>query len=198
MKIRVKIPSEKDPRFKSWARTVDFVKIEYDNAYAFEGDWLRRGNQTELALGTVVLLYDETGSRQKQVSKAEIHRVEESGLSLIMSASGIDWAMQLRDDVAELLQQELPPPDLSDIDTQHLISELLLRVDTSATDYDFRDGMFDVKPCGDCNCIKVVSLELDETQKEQRRKQEALQSAAAKINKIQTIGGQAEELDDEF
>jgi hypothetical protein len=161
MKCRVKLPSEKDPRFKSWAKTVDFVDINHENGYAFEGEWLRRGHSHDLPLGTLVLLYDETGSRQKQVSHAEVHRVEEHGLAgPLLSSSGTDWVLQIRDDVAELLLQELPPPDLSDIETHLLALELLSRVDTTDMEYDFRRDTFGVKAC-DCGrvCIEAVSAE---------------------------------------
>jgi len=160
MKCRVKIPSEKDPRFKSWAKTVDFVDIQHENGYAFEGEWLRRGHSHDLPLGTLVLLYDETGSRQKQVSHAEVHRVEEHGLAgPVLSSAGTDWVLQIRDDVAELLLQELPPPDLSDIETHLLALELLSRVDTDGLAYNFRHDTFGVKVCEGCEhvCIHPVS-----------------------------------------
>lgn len=159
MKVRVKIPSEKDPRFKSWAKSVDFVDDRHSNAYAFEGEWLQRGQQYDLTPGTVVLLYDETGTRQKTVSRAEVHVVSDNDLygPLIM-ASGVDWVMQIRDEVAELLDQEPPPPDLSDVNTEYLIQELLKRVDTTNTNYDFRKLEQTAEVCSDCNCVRIKQI----------------------------------------
>lgn len=158
MKVRVKIPSEKDPRFKSWAKTVDFVEASHINAYAFEGEWLRRGMQYDLPEGTLVLLYDETGTRAKQVANAEVHEVRNNDLyGPVLVAAGVDWVMQIRDDVALLLEQEPPPPDLSDVETQHLIMEILKRCDSPKASYDFKKPEnFELGACGECDCVRII------------------------------------------
>lgn len=158
VRARVKLPSEKDPRLKSWARTVDFVDVNHENAFAFEGEWLKRGHQHDLPIGTLVILYDETGSKNKPVSHSEIHRVEEYGLhGPLLFSQGVDWVMQIRDEVAELLEQEPPPPDLSGISMIELVNELLRRVDTKAADYDYRSGTLAPSMCHDCSCVRITN-----------------------------------------
>ena len=183
----MKLPSEKDPRFKSWAKTVDFVDITHENGYAFEGEWLRRGHSHDLPLGALVLLYDETGSRQKQVSHAEVHRVEEHGLvGPIVSSSGTDWVLQIRDDVAELLLQELPPPDLSGLETHLLALELLSRVDTDGLDYDFRRDVFGVK-VGDSGLVCIYPL--SDTERSAQKLDDVQRAAASVVKKQAAAAG---------
>jgi hypothetical protein len=123
----------------------------------FEGDWLRRGQQYDLSPGTVVLLYDETGTRQKTVSRAEVHIINDHTMfGPIITAAGTDWVMQIRDEVAELLDQEPPPPDLSDVETEYLLQEILKRVDTTNTDYDFKKFKKEAEVCDDCRCVKIL------------------------------------------
>jgi hypothetical protein len=103
-KVIVEIPTATDHRWKSWRRVVERVDRSLTNGYAFEGPWLSGGRKAELEVGTVVLLYDEVGSRAHHEPEVRVARVTEEGkLDVLLQARGKDWALDLRDRVADLL-----------------------------------------------------------------------------------------------
>ena len=112
-KVITTIPEHGDHRFKQWARDISGVDKEKQNAYAFEFDrWLNMGRKEELEVGTHVLLYGEEGSRQYHDPTVRICRVNSDGsLETMIEADGADWVLDIRDDVAELIEK---PSDLEE------------------------------------------------------------------------------------
>jgi len=107
MKKIIEIPELGDERFKRWAKKIDRVDLNHSNGYAFEGQWLQYGRKAELEVGTLILLYREVGSRKNHQPKVTVARVEEDGkLNPILKTLGWNWALDLRDSVAELLAEK--------------------------------------------------------------------------------------------
>jgi hypothetical protein len=133
--VKVRVPSPRDSRFKSWARLITGVDRSRKDGYAFQGPWLRRGRLDELPVQALVLLYDEVGSRRYHHPEVEVLRVQGDGsLAQVeddrgpLRAEGWDWALLLRDRVAALLGAA-PERPLQGMTTQELAQELVLRQD---------------------------------------------------------------------
>lgn len=135
MKAIVTIPSAVNARRRSWAKVLSAVDTTKANGYAFEGEWMRRGERAELPTNSLMLLYDEPGSARNWYPLVRVMRVEEDGtLHEVLSYKGgineRSWALAIRDRVAELLVGEpvaAPEYDLSAIPTDELIAELKRR-----------------------------------------------------------------------
>jgi len=116
-KIRITIPEAEDDRLKSWRKRVVAVDRTKSNGYAFEGEWLRAGRDIELPEGAIVLMFDEVGSRRNHEAHVRVCRVaagavfidtdwrhtEYQGLELVAEATGQNWALDVRDQTAEML-----------------------------------------------------------------------------------------------
>jgi hypothetical protein len=133
--VKIRVPSPRDSRFKSWARLITGVDRSRKDGYAFQGPWLRRGRLDELPVQALVLLYDEVGSRRYHHPEVEVLRVQGDGsLAQVeddrgpLRAEGWDWALLLRDRVAAFLDAA-PERPLKGITTQELAQELVLRQD---------------------------------------------------------------------
>jgi len=133
--VKVRVPSPKDHRFKSWARLITGVDRSRKDGYAFQGPWLRRGRLDELPALALVLLYDEVGSRRHHQPEVEVLQVQGDGsLAQVeddrgpLRAEDRDWALLLRDRVAALLDAA-PERPLKGMTTQELAQELVLRRD---------------------------------------------------------------------
>jgi hypothetical protein len=134
-RVKVSIPPAADLRYKAWAKLVRRVDASRKDGYAFEGPWLRRGRLDELPVGSLVLLYDEAGSRRYHSPSVQVLRVQPDGSLAVVEdaegplcARGWDWALLLRDRLAALLQQERESP-LAHIPTTDLAHELAGRED---------------------------------------------------------------------
>lgn len=107
-KVIVEIPDKFDDRWKSWAKVLAGVDRTKTNGYAFQGEFVKLGRKTELEVGSYVLLYREEGSTKYHRAKVEIVQVKDDGrLETVLYAVGSDWALELRDQVADLLDE--PP-----------------------------------------------------------------------------------------
>jgi len=133
--VKVRVPSPKDHRFKSWARLITGVDRSRKDGYAFQGPWLSRGRLDELPALALVLLYDEVGSRRHHQPEVEVLQVQGDGsLAQVeddrgpLRAEDRDWALLLRDRVAALLDAA-PERPLKGMTTQELAQELVLRRD---------------------------------------------------------------------
>jgi hypothetical protein len=133
--VKVRVPSPRDSRFKSWARLITGVDRSRKDGYAFQGPWLRRGRLDELPALALILLYDEVGSRRHHHPEVEVVQVQEDGSLAqveddrgLLRAEGWDWALLLRDRVAALLDAA-PERPLKGMTTQELAQELVLRQD---------------------------------------------------------------------
>ncbi|MCF8094460.1 MAG: hypothetical protein K9J79_03775 [Desulfobacteraceae bacterium] len=116
MKAIVRIPEARDHRKKSWRKLLEKVDKEQSNGYAFVGSWLRGGDKAELAVGSHVLCYDESGSTKNWHPEITLYRVTESGLEELYQYEGETreraWALGCRDEIAEIIntEQDAPSP----------------------------------------------------------------------------------------
>lgn len=140
MKTIVMIPETEDTRKKSWAKLLNEVDSDKSNGYAFIGDWLRRGERTEVEVGAHILLYDEPGSMKNWYPHIRVLRAEADGsLTEVFNYEGRvaerSWALAVRDQIAAILteqsgtteQESRPEIDLSSVPTEELIAELQRR-----------------------------------------------------------------------
>jgi hypothetical protein len=136
-KVIVGIPAIGDSRFKRWAKLLKGVDRTKTNGFAFLGDWLPLQRKAELEVGSLILLYGEEGSRKYARPVVEVRRVEaDSSLRCLVRVDGPDWALDLRDQVADMLASSgasesapttTPAPDLSGVDDSTLAAELTRR-----------------------------------------------------------------------
>lgn len=127
--IAVDVPEVGDPRLKSWAKVVESVDEAKSSGWAFEGPFIATGGIQDVAVGSVLLVYGERGSRANPRPVASVYTVNpDTTLSHHADASGGAWARTLRDKVAELLSVDLTPPwqemvDLSLVPDEDLLAE---------------------------------------------------------------------------
>ena len=127
--VAVDIPEVGDERLKSWAKVVESVDESKSTGWAFVGAFIATGGIQDVAVGSVVLVYGERGSRANPRPTAAVYTVNaDSTLSHEAEASGQAWARTLRDRVAELVSEELRPavtfPDLTDVPDEVLLAEV--------------------------------------------------------------------------
>ncbi|HJR91405.1 MAG TPA: hypothetical protein VJ938_03100 [Acidimicrobiia bacterium] len=130
--VAVDIPEVGDERLKSWAKVVDSVDETKSSGWAFVGPFIATGGIQDVAAGSVVLVYGERGSRANPRPVATVYTVNaDATLSHEAEATGKAWARTLRDQVAELLANELRPsamlPDLSRVPDEVLMAEVRRR-----------------------------------------------------------------------
>jgi len=108
-KVITTIPTHGDSRFKQWARDLTGVDTLETNAYAFEFDqWLEMGRKHELEVGSHILLYGEQGSHQYHDPHVKVCRVNKDGSleTIIEEEENPDWALDIRDEVDEILNKD--------------------------------------------------------------------------------------------
>lgn len=131
--MAVDVPEVGDARLKSWAKVVQAVDETKSSGWAFEGEFIATGGIQDVAVGSVVLVYGERGSRANPRPKAAVYTVNpDATLSHHADAGGGAWARTLRDKVAELLSEDLQPPwpemvDLSLVPDEALLEEVRRR-----------------------------------------------------------------------
>ncbi len=100
-----------DERRKNWAKVVHNVDPSKANGWAYEGDFIAVGGIQDIAIGSVVLVYGERGSRSNPVPEAAVFTANGDGtLSRHFEARGRAWARTLRDDVERLLDDAVDRP----------------------------------------------------------------------------------------
>lgn len=131
--VKVSIPAPADSRWRSWGKLVEGVDRRRKDGNAFRGPWVRRGRLEELPAGSLVLLYDQVGSRRHHRPTARVMRVEGDGRLAPahdgqgpLEAQGWDWALLLRDRVAALLEEARWRP-LQGVATHEPVRELACR-----------------------------------------------------------------------
>ena len=136
MKKIVMIPETLDDRNKCWRKLLAEVDREQSNGYAFIGEWLREGERAEVEIGSLILCYDETGSRKYRRPEVRVFKVVESGLEEVYHWEGNfgerSWALAVRDDIADILteargQEPEEGSLLANISDEELIAELRRR-----------------------------------------------------------------------
>lgn len=125
--VAVDIPLVGDERLKSWAKVVDSVDETKTSGWAYVGEFIATGGIQDVAVGSVVLVYGEKGSRGNPRPQAAVYTVNaDATLTHHADASGRAWARTLRDKVVELLSEELIPPWQDLVDVSLIPDEALL------------------------------------------------------------------------
>lgn len=125
--VAVDIPLVGDERLKSWAKVVDSVDETKTSGWAYVGEFIATGGIQDVAVGSVVLVYGEKGSRANPRPQATVYTVNaDATLTHHADASGRAWARTLRDKVVELLSEELIPPWQDLVDVSLIPDEALL------------------------------------------------------------------------
>ena len=107
-KVIITVPKVGDRRFKQWAKLVKSVDTSKTNGYAFEGNFLTPGRKAEVETG-ILIVYGEEGSRANRKPVVAVVRVkEDASLEEILRVYGMDWVLEIRDKVAELVAQSKP------------------------------------------------------------------------------------------
>ena len=105
-KIIAVVPAADRWGHRHWARHVTSVDTTKTNGFAFDGEWLRVGGKAELPVGAIVLAYSEAGGRRKPCPIAKLFRLAANGdFEVAAEAQGEDWALDLRDKAAALVNQ---------------------------------------------------------------------------------------------
>lgn len=105
--VAVDVPEIGDARLKSWAKVVQAVDETKSSGWAFEGEFIATGGIQDVAVGSVLLIYGERGSRANPRPLASVYSVNpDATLSHHAEASGGAWARTLRDAVADLVSGE--------------------------------------------------------------------------------------------
>lgn len=130
--VAVDIPEVGDTRLKSWAKVIESVDETKSSGWAFEGHFIATGGIQDVAVGSVVLVYGERGSRANPRPMASLYTVNaDSTLSHRADADGGAWARTLRDKAVELLSSELVSPwasiDLTVVPDDELLAEVRRR-----------------------------------------------------------------------
>jgi hypothetical protein len=126
--VAVQVPMLGDERGKHWAKVVTAVDTGRSSGWAYQGDFVSDGGIQDLPAGSVLLVYGERGSRSSPVSEARVYTVNGDGtLTHQGGASGRAWARTLRDTIAALLDQPLPPSNALDVATDRELAEELER-----------------------------------------------------------------------
>lgn len=107
--VAVEIPQLGDARLRHWAKVVSFVDVSKSDGWAFEGEFIADGGIQDVPAGSVILVYGEKGSRGSPNSLAAAFIANADGtLSRHAESSGRAWARTIRDEVAELLERDVP------------------------------------------------------------------------------------------
>lgn len=127
--VAVEVPEVGDARLKSWAKVVESVDETKSTGWAFEGPFIATGGIQDVAVGSVLLVYGEKGSRANPRPVASVYTVNaDTTLSHHADGRGGAWARTLRDKVVELLSEDLTPPwhqmvDLGLVPDEDLLAE---------------------------------------------------------------------------
>lgn len=125
--VAVDIPLVGDERLKSWAKVVESVDETKTSGWAYVGEFIATGGIQDVAVGSVVLVYGEKGSRANPRPQAAVYTVNaDATLTHHADASGRAWARTLRDTVVGLLSEELIPPWHDLVDVSLIPDEALL------------------------------------------------------------------------
>jgi hypothetical protein len=109
--VAVEIPLVGDERRKNWAKSVTNVDDSLATGWAFDGEFIAAGGIQDVAVGAVIMVYGEKGSRGSPAIEARVYTVNaDATLSLRGAARGRAWARTLRDPVEELLDEMAAKP----------------------------------------------------------------------------------------
>jgi hypothetical protein len=101
-----------------WAKKVKHVDTTKPTGYAFEGEWLPMRDRLfefDLKEGDILLLSADIGSAKWHEPVVQVWRVTKVGkddfeYEKLMETSGEDWAIKIRDELAKIVNVEMPMP----------------------------------------------------------------------------------------
>jgi len=115
-------------RGKTWAKVVEHVDTSKTNGFAFEGDFVKLNQLIEIEVPCWLLKFSDEGSVKYHEPVVALYRVNENGkLEEKLRAEGRDWALQLRDRVAELINKEEKVNPLANYSDEELLAEIKRR-----------------------------------------------------------------------
>jgi len=126
VRIRPEVAHESGQR-RGWVKQVTHVDTSSKNGYAFEGQFLGEGKETELPVGALLLHVDPAGSVNRSYKYATLTRLNEDGSEETITEG--NWRTEkltIRDAAADALSQAVEP-DLSGISDDHLMKEVKKR-----------------------------------------------------------------------
>ncbi|URJ36632.1 hypothetical protein MF625_001051 [Paenibacillus polymyxa] len=124
----VKTVIETSKRWKSWAKKMDKVDTSKTNGYAFIGEFVQVNQLIEVHEGDYFLVYEECGSAKNKQPYARLCHIQDGEqVTVVEEVSGQDWALKIRDEVAELVNAKEEISPLAGISTEELIAELKRR-----------------------------------------------------------------------
>ena len=128
MKKIIDVPRIGEARFKQWAKTVASVDTERTTGYAFEGEFIFQ--LAELHVGTYMLAFGSEGTRAKNTPLVVLYRVTTDGLEEVYRKEKLSvtkWALEVRDDIAQIINEKQENNPLENFSTSTLIVELKRR-----------------------------------------------------------------------
>ena len=124
-KVRIILPCSKDKR-KSWRKILTGIDKNKNNGYAFLGDFVYtfKNKDIELPLGTYLMVYDEVGSVHYS-PEVYVYRVDgEFQLTELFCSYSWNWALDLRDEVAKLFEDNEAKKEKLTIEKEALLKRL--------------------------------------------------------------------------
>lgn len=126
--IIIEVPQKQHSRKKSWRKLLTSVDRSQSNGYAFVGDWLTPAEKAEVPAGSLILCYDESGSRKNWYPRIRVLRVESDGeLTEVYQYEGDtnerSWALSVRDKIADLIDSG-PDEEALRAERERLIARL--------------------------------------------------------------------------
>ncbi|MBP1308949.1 hypothetical protein JOD82_001969 [Paenibacillus sp. 1182] len=124
----VKTTFETSIRWKYWAKRVTKVDVTKTNGFAFIGDFIKVNQLVEVREGDYILVYEEVGSAAHHKLYVTLYQIQNGEqVVAVEEVSGMDWALQIRDEVAALVNNQEVVSPLSSVSIEDLISELQRR-----------------------------------------------------------------------
>lgn len=119
----IQTPVIGDSRFKQWSKHLTHVDSAKKDGYAFEGEFI--SGKVELEPGQYILSYGESGSSKHHYPLATLYRLDDS-LTEIYTKNHLDihWALDIRDDIAKIVNKPAGPLDSLKITISSLSVEL--------------------------------------------------------------------------
>lgn len=127
MKRIIDVPEFGDHRLKRWAKHLTNVNRELTTGYAFEGQFIN--TKAELEIGSYILCYGREGSRANNDPVVALYRVEADSVEQIYKKSCDTemWALEVRDEIALIVNKEENSNPLSDFTLEQLEAEIARR-----------------------------------------------------------------------
>lgn len=127
MKTIIDLEKYGDSRFKNWAKILTSVDTSKSNGYCFEGEFIQMGRKHELEIGSFILIYTESGSRNYHSPCVQLYKVNnDSNLEHLYSKncpSMNGWALEVRDNIAKIVNEQNVPSPLEQFSNNEILAE---------------------------------------------------------------------------